>query len=369
MEVDKKQRIELSNLEKKYLQSKTDYYRFVIRNEDKTILARFGKIPDDWDNYEYSEGINLSEGVRSRLSDVKKKKSWELKLQSLYFFFITNLENKLLSVFQQDNIDDEELNDTIDSIVNLMLEIDDELLNIKYLLLTMAKRSISDFYYLISAYCKFFLKKNFNYETDIKILLEETGKVFKIYNITKREIVNLLKTKEEISRLFTNSSNDFGWRMNEFAVKDYLEKSKQAVKIIELNKIVKSAYEYKKILLNYYLFLKFYYNENDGKLFRLNFIYKSLSIKLEENKINNEVFESYQQIRESFINYKNQFDIVGLLGFGSEKISYYELLDFIFKLCKIIEFYYLRSMKYDTLQLLRNDILFYVEKEMLTLNN
>ncbi len=369
MEVDKNLKSELCDFEKKYIQSKTDYYRFVIRNEDKTILARFKKIPDDWSNYEHPQGIQLTDVIKSRLSDVKKKKSWELKLQSLYFFFITNVENKLLAVFQQGSIDEEELDETIDSISNLILEIDDELLNIKYLLLTLAKRSISDLYYLISAYCRFFLKKNFIFETDMKVLLEEIIKIFKIYNITNRDIDNLLKVNDEISGLFTKSSNEFGWRMNEFSVKDYFERSNQAVKIIELTRIVKSAYEYKKILLNYYSFLKFYYNENDGKLFRLNFIYDSLKNKYDEKKISEDVFESYRLIRESFINYKNQFELVGLIGFGSEKLSYYELLDLIFKLCKIIEFYYLRNMKYDALQVFRSDILFYVEKEMLAVNS
>jgi len=369
MDIDKTTKIELSELEKKYIQSKIDYYRFVIRNEDKTILTRFGKIPDNWDNYEHHDNINLTDGIKSRLSDIKRKKSWELKLQSLYFFFITNIENKLITVFQQGYIEDDELDEAVDSLSNLILEIDDELLNIKYLLLTLAKRSISDFYYLISAYCKFFLKKNFNYENDIKIILEEIINVFKDYRLIDNVIKKILSINDEISPLFTKSSNEFGWRMNEFSVKEYFEKSNQAVKISELTKIAKSAYEYKKVFLNYYSFLKFYYNENDGKLFRLNFVYDSLKNKFDENKITYEVFESYQHIRECFINYKNHFEILGLIGFGSEKLSYHEFLELTFKLCKIIEFYYLRNMKYDALQLFRNDILFYVEKEMLTLNN
>jgi hypothetical protein len=369
MESDRKNKIELTDLEKKYIQSKTDYYRFVIRNEDKAILARFGKIPDNWDNYQNRDSIILTDGIKSRLTDIKKKKAWELKLQSLYFFFITDIENKFLSVLQQRDVDTEDLNDVIDSISNLTLEIDDELLNIKYLLLTLAKRSISDFYYLLSAYSKFFHKKNFVFEKDIKIVLEEIIKIFRIYNIFNRNIESLTATNEEISKLFAKSSNEFGWRMNEFSVKEYFEKTNQAVKIAELNKIVKSAYEYKKNLLNYYSFLKFYYNENDGKLFRLNFIYESLKLKLDEKKLNKEVFESYQIIRDSFNNYKNHFELVGLIGFGSEKMTYYELLDFIFKLCKIIEFYYLRNSKYESLQQFRNEILYYIEKEMLTLNS
>lgn len=368
MEPGKNLKSELIRLEKKYLQSKTDYYRFVIRNEDKTVLSRLGKIPDNWDNYIQPEGTQLSEFVKARLTDVKKKKSWELKLQSLYIFFITDVENKLLTVFQDGNIDEEELDDTIDSVSNLILEIDDELLNIKYLLLTLAKRSISDLYYMVSAYCKFFLKRNFVYEKDIKFLLDEIIKIFKIYKNTNRYIENLLLINEEISGLFTKSTNEVGWRINESSVKIYFEKSNHASKIIELNKIVKSAYEYKKTLLNYYLFLKFYYNENDGKLFRLNFIYESLKAKYDEKKISEDVFESFRQIREAFIRYKIQFEDIGIVGFGSEKITYFELLHLIYKLGKLIEFYYLRNMKYDALQRFRSDILYYTEKEILSLS-
>ena len=369
MVIDKKNIILLSDLEKNYIQTKTDYYRFVVRNEDKVILALFGKIPDNWENYQYRDGIHLTDGIKSRLSDIKKKKKWELKLQSLYFFFITNIESKLLTVLQQGYVEEEDLIEAIDSIANLILEIDDELMNIKYLLLTLAKRSISDFYYLISAYCKFFLKRNFIFEKDIKIVLDEIIKIFKIYNVINRDIEIVFQTENEISGLFMKSSNEFGWRMDEFLVKDYFEKSNGPVKILELCKTVKSIFEYKKNLLNYYSFLKFYYNENDGKLFRLNFVYQSLKIKLDEKKISKEIFDSFQLIRESFNNYKNQFEVVGLVGFGPEKITYYELLDFIFKLCKMIEFYYLRNNKYEALQLFRNDILFYVEKEMLALNS
>jgi hypothetical protein len=369
MNIDKKSKNDINDLETKYIKSKVDYYRFVIRNEDKTILARFGKIPDNWDNYQNADNINLTDGVKSRLSDIKKKKSWELKLQSLYFFFITDIENKLITVFQQGNVDKDDLDEVIDSLSNLILEIDDELLNIKYLLLTLAKRSISDFYYLISAYCKFFLKRNFNYEADIKTILEDIIKIFSNYNNIKKTIQSLADIDEEISNLFTRSSNEFGWRMNEFAVKDYFEKSNQALKIAALTKIVRAAYDYKKLVLSYYSFLKFYYNENDGKLFRLNFVYDSFKNKHNENIISSDVFDSYVQIRESFIRYKNQFEIIGLVGFGSEKLSYYELLELTFKLCKIIEFYYLRNMKYESLQTFRNEILYYVEKEMLTLNS
>lgn len=125
-------------------------------------------------------------------------------------------------------------------------------------------------------------------------------------------------------------------------------------------------YEYKNILRNYYVFLKYYYNESDGRLFRLRFVNDTLKQKKEENKITSETYKAFQKILESFIRYKICFESVGIAGFGDEKISYIDLVNIIYKLCKILEFYYLRNMKYESLQDLRTDYLLYIEKEIYT---
>ena len=122
-----------------------------------------------------------------------------------------------------------------------------------------------------------------------------------------------------------------------------------------------------KLLISYYSFLKYYYNETDGKMFRLNFINDSLKLKLDENKISPEVYNSYDEIRKCFIEYKYYFETTGISGFGPDKMSYYELIDFIYKVCKIIEFYYLRNMKYDILNKLRTEILYIVEREIVSI--
>jgi hypothetical protein len=62
-----------------------------------------------------------------------------------------------------------------------------------------------------------------------------------------------------------------------------------------------------------------------------------------------------------------EFEKIGLKGFGNPDLQYIVLIDFIYKICKIVEFYYLRNMKYEDLQVFRNDILFYIEKEVLSL--
>lgn len=357
-------RLRIRELEDKYYKVKMNYYRFVIRNEDKNILSKFLKIPESWDNYTPADGISLNEDVKSRLSDIKKKKSWELKLESLYLFYITDIENKIISVMQQRSIPENEIDEAIDSVNSLILEFDDELINFKHLMLTLAKRSVSDFYYILSSYSRFFFKKNFVFETDVKSMMDDFIAIFTRYKNREKILARFLRCNEEILPLFPKSSNQLGWRMNEFAVKEYLDKSNQVVKIAELNWTVKEGFEYKKTLSNYYSFLKYYYNENDGKLFRLNFISESLKAKLDEGKIPQEVYESYEDIRESFRDYKFHFENSGLLKFGTDGMSYLDLVDFIYRVSKIIEFYYLRNMKYEQLQTFRNDILFYVEKEI-----
>lgn len=346
-----------------------NYYRYVIRNEDKSVINKLVKIPDNWQNYQIGNGIVLTESMMARLSDVKKRMTWELKLQSLYFFYVVNIENTFISTIQQNQVDDSLLHEAADSLNSIMLELDDELLNIKHLMLTLAKRSISDFYYLVSTYWKFFMKKNFLYENDIKAVLNEFIRIINQQHVVNNNVDMFIKYNSRISSLFQDSSNAVGWRMNESSVKEYLEKDNPFVLVTELTAIAREAFAYKNNLKNYYLFLKYYYNESDGKLFRLNFVSESLKTKLNEGKIKEEVYTSFEEIRQSFTNYRNLFEETGISGFGHDKMSYYELLNFIYKLCKIIEFYYLRNMKYTALQDLRSEIFYYVENEILSIRS
>ncbi len=355
-------------LEKEYIIAKMNYYRFVIRNEDKSVLKKLIKIPDKWDNYQTTEGIILNDQMKMRLSDIKNRMSWELKMQSLYFYYITNIENVFLSVLQQNSVDQIEIDDAVNSANSLILELDESLVNIKHLLMTLAKRSISDFFYLSSTYSKFFLKKSFNFEFDFSNILELVIQIINKQSIVDKNVDMFIRYEREISPLFEKSSNSLGWRMNEFAVKEYLDKGNHAMKILDFNRVVKDAYAYRKILHEYYSFLNHYYNESDGKMFRLNFIHDSLKAKLEKGIIESEVYNSFEAIRDSFKAYKYQFEFEGISGFGSQKMSYRELIHFIYKLCKIIEFYYLRNMKYENLRVFRNDLLFYIEKEILNFN-
>jgi len=357
----------IRELEEKFFRIKMNYYRFVIRNEDKNVLSKFSKIPETWDNYTPAEGTRLNEEIKSRLSDIKKRKSWELKLESLYLFYITDVENKIISLMQQRDISESEIDEAIDSVNNLIIEFDDELINFKYLMLTLAKRSVSDFYYILSAYNRFFFKKNFVFETDVKSLMNDFISMLSRYKNKSKIFSRFLRCNDEIEPLFPKSSNQLGWRMNEFAVKEYLDKSNQVVKIAELNWTVKEGFEYKKNLMNYYSFLKYYYNENDGKMFRLNFISESLKTKLDDGKITREIYESYEEIRETFREYKLHFEGAGLLEFGPDEMSYVELLDLIYRVSKIIEFYYLRNMKHELLQAFRNQYFYYIEKEIFTI--
>lgn len=357
----------IRELEEKFFRIKMNYYRFVIRNEDKNVLSKFSKIPETWDNYTPAEGTRLNEEIKSRLSDIKKRKSWELKLESLYLFYITDVENKIISLMQQRDLSESEIDEAIDSVNNLIIEFDDELINFKYLMLTLAKRSVSDFYYILSAYNRFFFKKNFVFETDVKSLMNDFISMLSRYKNKSKIFSRFLRCNDEIEPLFPKSSNQLGWRMNEFAVKEYLDKSNQVVKIAELNWTVKEGFEYKKNLMNYYSFLKYYYNENDGKMFRLNFISESLKTKLDDGKITREIYESYEEIRETFREYKLHFEGAGLLEFGPDEMSYVELLDLIYRVSKIIEFYYLRNMKHELLQAFRNQYFYYIEKEIFTI--
>src|SRR5512145_3257885 len=77
--IDPSVREEIIKLENRFIQAKTDYYRYVIRSEDRTMFSKLVKIPDSWENYEVRSGVHLTDNMKTRLSDMKRKMSWELK--------------------------------------------------------------------------------------------------------------------------------------------------------------------------------------------------------------------------------------------------------------------------------------------------
>jgi hypothetical protein len=188
----------IRELEEKFFRLRMNYYRFVIRNEDKNILSKFSKIPESWENYTPADGTRLNDEIKSRLSDIKKRKTWELKLESLYLFYITDVENKLISAMQQREISEIEIDEAIDSANNLIIEFDDELINFKYLMLTLAKRSVSDYYYILSAYSRFFYKKNFVFETDVKMIMNDFITILTRYKNRTKIFNRFLRCNDEI---------------------------------------------------------------------------------------------------------------------------------------------------------------------------
>ena len=158
--------------------------------------------------------------------------------------------------------------------------------------------------------------------------------------------------------------------MEDRAVKEYFDdknNSKHTTSITFAN-IIQKLILFKQTIQNYYNFLKYYYSEKTGLLFRYDFIINTLDQKLHEGKVDIPTVAGFKKIRESFIKLKSEFESQGLFNFGPDGYWYIDIIQFIYKCCKILEFIYLRSSNYDRLKELRNDILFKIEKEIVAYN-
>lgn len=365
----KRYRAELSKIQESYYNSYVEYYRYVIRTEDIGVLRKISKIPDNWTGYVSSVDTVLTDSVKKRLSDIKEKKSWEVKIQSLYLASVITIEKSFLAYLKYEEMDENDIEDANNSISNILLEIDDkhEYENIKFLILSLAKRSISDSYYLMRAYIKYTCKKSGIDSGDVKSFLTNLYEYFKSYPLSLKKIREFLDYELTISHLFDKSSNRLGWRLDEVQAKSFFDKNNSSIIVTKLSKIVKEAYKFKNELKERYLFLKYYYSDTEGKEFRLNFIKESLQNKVVENKISESVLIKFNNIYDEFKRYKAQFNTLGLYGFGPEEFMYIDVLQFVYKSCKVIEFYYLRSMQYENLKSFRNEIQLYVENEIFSL--
>jgi len=358
-----------NTLEENYHRAKADYYRHVLRKQDEDFISKIQKIPDDWNIFSEirkNNNIIISDTQKKRLTDIKKRKSWELKFESLNIFFLINIEETVLSCLNYRHLSEEELAETIESANHITTEFGSNITNFKHLLLSLAKRSVSDLYYLIISFRKYYYKQGFIFEKDFISFCEDAIKIVNEYSKNMTSVSVFTETRDNYKMLFPKSSNTIGWKMDEIAVKKFFEDKEEPERYQIINhfkKRVSEAILFKKKLKIDHEYVKYYYNEHDGKVYRYNFITEALKIKLHENQIQQDVFDRFENIRNSFLDIKRDFDIKGILEFGPPGFTYIDTLEFIYKCCKIIEFFYLRSMKYESLQALRTETLYSIEHE------
>jgi hypothetical protein len=380
--MDNQENLQLEQAEKNYRESRIAYYRTILRQSDREMMRKLGKIPDDWEDAE-AIFANLTEEERRLLSDIKKQRSWELKFESLYLVFITTIEDRFLDILMHRPLEEEEINEGIDALNHITLELGASLTNLKDMLLSLAKRQVSDLYYLITAYLKFDRRSPGNFEKDFMEFSEAAVNLFRKEKELREGVANILSFSVYLDDFFTRSTGSNSWKLNEKALKSLIAREKNdeeylsdtkgsddvsAYTLEDINRILSLAFLLKKRLRQDYLFIRYYFNEKDGKLFRLNFVTGALYQKMEENRIDEQVYTAMNEIRENFVLFKNSFEFLGQEGFGFHELPYVDLLEILYKGCRLAEQFYVRTARYDELENLRTEMLYYVEQEYTSIN-
>ncbi len=238
------------------------------------------------------------------------------------------------------------------------------------MLLNSAKKAISDLYYIFLSYFKFFKKRPFDFTTDFKDALHNAMMIITNYEEIKNNIEILEKYNPVIEQFFYKTRETVGIRMEDLLVKDYFKSDDSARELSTANlpRIIEKALNLKNTIQYYFDFLNYYYSEHSGLQFRYNFIIQNLDQKLNEGKIAITTVAGFKNIRSNFLKLKTEFESLGLFNFGPGEYWYIDIIHFIYKCSKILEFVYLRSSRYEALKELRNDILFKVEKEIISFN-
>jgi len=353
--------------------AKKKYYREIIRKIDTETLKKILKIPDDWDSYEENQNnlyIKISDDEKKRLSDIKKAKSWEIRFESMHMYNLFTTEDTLMACFNHREVIPQQIDEALDAIEFMKEEVLVFKADFKHLMLRLAKRAASDLYYLMANYYKFKSGKSFSFEKNFEEFLDNSSSLLKEYKELQKSMHDLQKYQNIVRGYFLKSSNWQGWKIDEVKLKHVYEGKSEDVDftLSELKKIVSTAYIYHKKMKKNYDFLKYYYNHLDGKLYRFNFICLALKTKLDNKKIEPELYSGFLKINDAFVKLKENFELRDLENFGFETMSYIDVLELIYKGCRIIEFFYLRMGRYEDLNNLRGEILRYIEKELQQIN-
>ncbi len=360
----------IRSLENNYKQSIIDYYRGPLRKQDDAMIKTILKIPDSWDEFEKKMSISLSDEKKKQLSYKKKSYAWKIQFEIEFISHFVNIENTLISCLTYRELEDDQIEEAKESISSILNNTDRNNINFKDLLLYFAKRAISDLYYLMTAYYKYYNKKDFNFDTDFKKFFNDLVRFFNEYKFIKKELDNFETISKEIEHYFTFNKRSVGYKIidnkiNELYSKDDIYKIRY---IHNLKKLITTAFLFKKKLKSDYEFINFYYNELDGKLFRYNYILKSLSKKRAEKNTSRDIVDGFNEILKNFTRVKKTYEMNGLEDFGPDELPYSELITFLYKGSRVIESYHLRSSQYEELDNFRSTILHYVEKEYYHLN-
>ncbi|PKL38515.1 MAG: hypothetical protein CVV44_11565 [Spirochaetae bacterium HGW-Spirochaetae-1] len=358
---------EFAALDKTYHESMAQYYRTIVRKDDLAMIRRIHKIPDNWKDFGgiNDASLNLSEYDKRRLSDMKNYKAWELKMESMNLHFISTAENVLLECLSHRPVPFEEIDEARDSINQLIMEVERNPDNFKYLFLSLAKRAISDFYYLMNSTMRFYQKSQFDFRRDTAIVLQNWVTMMNTHKNLYGNIETIKTLKKSIDPYFKESSTPTGYKMDDVRVRKYLESiEKDAGFITSLLRGMNLSRNLLIKMRNDYRFLLFYYNGKDGKLYRYNYVIMNFEEKLKNGIITKEIFNGFKDIRDAFMELKNYIESMGLIKFGTGEFTYLTILEFTYKSAKFFEAFLLRKGQYEKLSDLRSDVLYYVEKEM-----
>ena len=196
-----------------YRKNRIEYYREVFKKHDRLLLSQISRIPDEWNDK--ASDITITDESRRRLCDMKKYKSWELRLEIFFMYYLVDVENYFISVLNYRSLGTEEMREALDSVNSILCETGSNLIDFSYLLLSVAKRSVSDLYYLLAAYKRFYYGKPFNFIADFEKLLAEISCIFDRYVHFSELTSAIYETGLKMDKYFIKSSNYSGWRLND----------------------------------------------------------------------------------------------------------------------------------------------------------
>ncbi|HNV46929.1 MAG TPA: hypothetical protein PLE73_13805 [Spirochaetota bacterium] len=353
-------------LERAYTERKARYYRHVLRKEDGALLRRILKIPDSWSDYEraHGAGASLSDHQKKRLSDIKKSKGDELAFESRYILGLITIENALLACLQYHESCAALADDALESAREILAGAAAGPFNFKHLLLSLAKRSISDLYYLMASYQKFYHKKCFEFDADFTAVVERIAGTIRAAGTLDERLRGFSKYREIIAPFFTRSSTYAGLRLDEISLKRQYESGGIGIKPEHLEIVVPALDAYRTELRRNHDFIAYYYNRTDGKRYRYDFIRTALLQKNAAGGISEETLESFIAVHDSFCAIEARFLEKGLADFGPPALPYGAATELAFQCCKVLEYLYLRGGHYEKLQDMRSRWLQHTEQDL-----
>lgn len=239
--------------------------------------------------------------------------------------------------------------------------------NCRHMLLSLARRAASDLYYMVAARNRYYQQQEYQFSRDFPLFCNQLATSYSSHCM----IHNIFSQNSELTAMIQETllpaSNSLGITVKDQDLRSWIPENDDdsMMLVTRLKKYMTTLFVYRNRIKDDFSFLRYYFNERDGKGYRYQFTMELLEAKKARGEISPLLPESFGHVYRTFRKLSSILMQMSLEDFGPRDFTYRQIVILVYGAAKFLEYIYLRNGNHEDLKLLRSEVYYHIEKELM----